>query len=290
MSEQRIATTEPKGEKDPRALMTLAIENKADPAVLQKLMDLQERWDAMQAKKAYVDAMSEFKREVQSVLPRDAIVDFTSQKGRTCYRHATLGAIVQAITPALSKHGLSVSWETTQTAAAVQVICHVTHCEGHRESTALTGPPDDSGNKNKIQQIGSSVTYLQRYTLLAALGLATADQHDADDPTPPKMPTPKGRPDRAEEPPPEPPQPASKGGPKISEPQRKRLFAITKEQNVEPADLRNYLKAKYGIEHTQDILRADYEQIVAWVQAGGQTPPPPEDLFPPAEREPGEEG
>jgi hypothetical protein len=42
----------------------------------------------------------------------------------------------------------------------------------------LSGEPDASGQKNKIQQVGSTVTYLQRYTLLALTGLATHDQDD----------------------------------------------------------------------------------------------------------------
>lgn len=43
---------------------------------------------------------------------------------------------------------------------------------------------DESGNKNSIQSIGSTVTYLQRYTLKAGLGLAAASDDDggkADD-------------------------------------------------------------------------------------------------------------
>src|SRR5690606_10591416 len=39
-------------------------------------------------------------------------------------------------------------------------------------------PPDGSGNKNAIQGIGSTSTYLQRYTLSAAFGLTTADEDD----------------------------------------------------------------------------------------------------------------
>jgi len=179
-------------EEAPQSMIALALQNGADPATLGRLMDLQERYEANQAKKAYVAAMAEFKKEAPAVLAKDALVDFTSSKGRTRYKHATLGGVVLAITSALSRHGLSVSWETAQTAGAVRVTCHVTHSQGHRESTALQGPNDDSGNKNAIQMIGSAVTYLQRYTLLAALGLATADQDDADaapDRKAPAMPT-----------------------------------------------------------------------------------------------------
>jgi hypothetical protein len=35
---------------------------------------------------------------------------------------------------------------------------------------------DMSGGKNDIQQIGSTQTYLQRYTLIGGLGLSTADE------------------------------------------------------------------------------------------------------------------
>ena len=40
----------------------------------------------------------------------------------------------------------------------------------------MSGAPDTSGKKNTIQAQGSSVTYLQRYSLIGALGLTTADE------------------------------------------------------------------------------------------------------------------
>ena len=40
----------------------------------------------------------------------------------------------------------------------------------------MTAPADTSGSKNAIQARGSTVTYLQRYTLLGALGLVTGDE------------------------------------------------------------------------------------------------------------------
>ena len=49
---------------------------------------------------------------------------------------------------------------------------------GHSESTTLEAAADQSGGKNAIQAIGSTVTYLERYTLLALTGLAT---HEDDD-------------------------------------------------------------------------------------------------------------
>lgn len=163
----------------PPQTLALAIQKGVDPSVLKQMLELQERWEAGEARKAYVVAMTKFKAEAPAVLAKDAEVDFTSAKGRTHYRHATLGGIIQKITPHLSRHGLSVSWSTDQRPdGSVAVTCHVTHERGHSEQVQLVAPPDNSGNKNSIQQIGSTVSYLQRYTLQSALGLATADQDD----------------------------------------------------------------------------------------------------------------
>jgi hypothetical protein len=50
---------------------------------------------------------------------------------------------------------------------------------GYREENSLPGPADTSGSKNPIQAIGSTVTYLERITLKAALGLSATDDDDA---------------------------------------------------------------------------------------------------------------
>jgi len=164
--------------QDVRSTLSLAIEKGVDPVTLGKLMDLQERWEANQARKAFVDAMAGFKRECPAVIGKDKTADYG--QGKAKYSYATTGAILTAITPSLSKFGLSISWETKQEARLVTVTCHVTHSGGHRESATLTGPHDESGGKNPIQTLGSSVHYLQRYTLVSALGLATADMDDPD--------------------------------------------------------------------------------------------------------------
>jgi hypothetical protein len=60
----------------------------------------------------------------------------------------------------------------------ISVTCILSHRDGHSEETTLSGPPDASGNKNAIQAIGSTLTYLQRYSLVQALGLAAANDDD----------------------------------------------------------------------------------------------------------------
>jgi hypothetical protein len=160
----------------PSDLLRMAVEQGADIAKLEQLMALQERWEANQARKAFVSAMAEFKRNPPEIL-KDKHVAF---KG-TEYNHATLGGICSVVIDALAANGFSHRWETEQPDSGMIVVsCVLTHSLGHSESTTMKAPPDNSGSKNAIQSIGSAITYLQRYTLLAACGLATNEIQDDD--------------------------------------------------------------------------------------------------------------
>jgi hypothetical protein len=138
-------------------------------------MGLQERWETNEARKAYTKAMSAFKQE-QFSIDKNKLVDFKTQKGAVSYKHATLDNICNIVVPLLSKHYLSHKWVTKQDNNAVSVTCTVTHVQGHSEDVTLAAPPDTSGSKNSIQSIASTVSYLERYTILAALGIAVQDQ------------------------------------------------------------------------------------------------------------------
>lgn len=162
---------------NPAYLLQLAVEQGADIEKLEKLMALQDRWEATNARKAYVAAMAEFKKNAPTI-EKDKTVSFPG----TSYTHATLGNICQVVIASLASHGLSHRWSTDQPDSGMIVVdCILTHSLGHSESTTMKAPPDNSGKKNAIQQIASTVTYLQRYTLLAACGLATMDSDEDDD-------------------------------------------------------------------------------------------------------------
>jgi hypothetical protein len=149
-----------------------------DPEKLDKLLAVQERYEQGQAKKAYSEAMAAFRSEAP-VIDRNARVNFTSSKGTTDYQHSTLGYSLSVINPILGKHGLNPSWRTEQLdGGLIRVTCRLTHAMGHYEETALQASPDQSGNKNNIQAIGSTVSYLERYTLFSICGLASGTEDD----------------------------------------------------------------------------------------------------------------
>lgn len=173
-SKTEIATTH-EIQAGPLAMAMQAMKAGMSIADMRAMLDLQKDWESNEARKAYVQAMSEFKQNPPEILKRKEVAFSGTQ-----YMHATLGDVTQAIMQALAAHGISHRWDTVQGNGQIVVTCILTHKLGHSESTRLEAAPDDSGKKNRIQQMASAVTYLQRYTLLAATGLATQDMQDDD--------------------------------------------------------------------------------------------------------------
>jgi hypothetical protein len=169
----------------PNNLVALAIRQGSDVATIEKLLELRERNEKYEAEKAFHYALTQFKSEVPSLIPHDAKVDYEGNRGgKVNYRFTSLPAIIDHITAALSRYDLSVSWGRPPSAQAgmIRVSCTLTHILGYSQSVDLEAPSDNSGGKNPIQAVGSTVKYLQRYTLLMLLGLTTVDTDDADIP------------------------------------------------------------------------------------------------------------
>jgi len=162
----------------PSQLLQMAVANGAEPDRLEKLMDLHIKWEANLARKAYVAAMTKFREKCPTINKSKDVGFDTKGGGRTSYKYAPLAATIDAIKSLMSECGLSHSWRLAQTDGIISVTCQVTHIDGHREETTMSGPSDGSGGKNAIQQIASTVSYLERYTLFAMLGLASQDMDD----------------------------------------------------------------------------------------------------------------
>lgn len=160
----------------PAEMIKLAITGKADLDKLKDLLVLMREHEEYEAKKAYHRAMAEFK-SIPIKVVKESKVDFSTQKGKVRYNYASLANVVETITSQLSEYGLSASWRTKQN-GSITVVCLITHVLGHSEETELSASADTSGSKNSIQAMGSTITYLERYTLLAMLGIATSEQDE----------------------------------------------------------------------------------------------------------------
>lgn len=238
-----LGAAEPLARETPHTLMQLAIEKGANMEQLEKLMELQERWEANQARKAFDAAMAAAKASIGPVL-KHGKVDFTSSKGRTSYSYERLEDVERAVAPALSENGLSYRFRSQQENQLLTVTCIVAHEAGHYEEISLSGPPDMSGNKNPYQSVGSAATYLQRYTLKLALGLSAAADDDAQEVS--NKPAP----------------PVIDGSGSLTEQQIRLLKAKLEANNKDEDDLFDQFGGRIC-----DLHAGDINKVLAWIQS-----------------------
>jgi hypothetical protein len=166
---------------NPMQELQMQIVRTGDLEKLKELRAIEKEWRADQAKEAFVRAMADFKSEAVRIV-KGTIVKDGPLKDK---KYANLFDVVNAITPPLSKHGLSHSWKLTKDEPAwMEITCTLTHSLGHSESVSMGAAPDTGPGRNAIQARGSAISYLQRYTLLAATGMAAGDTDTDGNPPP----------------------------------------------------------------------------------------------------------
>jgi hypothetical protein len=160
--------------QSPPKLLEQAIASGASIEVIERLLAMQERWEATQARKAFNTAIAAFKSNPPAIL-KTVEVGYDGRGGsRTSYKHEDLAELLAVVDPALAAHGLWVRFKIDST-DKVTVICIIGHVDGYsEEASKLSAAPDTSGSKNSIQAIGSTVSYLQRYTLKTMMVLLPA--------------------------------------------------------------------------------------------------------------------
>lgn len=153
----------------PMDMLSRAVDRGADIATIERLAALAERFEQQAARRAFDAAISAAKAEIPVIIK--------NAKGHGDRAYADFAGIARTIDPILAKHGLSYRFRTHQD-DKIAVTCIISHRDGHSEETTLAAPADTSGSKNAIQSIGSTLTYLQRYSLVQALGLAASLDDD----------------------------------------------------------------------------------------------------------------
>lgn len=167
---QQIAEVQPRSAPmSPMEMVGRALEMGVSAEILKQMMDLRDREDAKQARKSFDAAISKAKARMSPVVK--------NATGHNNKRYADFSAVARMVDPILSYFGLSYRFKTTQ-GDKITVTCVLSHEDGHSEETTLSAPSDTTGNKNAIQAIGSTITYLSRYSLMASLGLSASEDDD----------------------------------------------------------------------------------------------------------------
>ena len=159
--------------QQPAELIMAAVKADTDLDKLEKLLELQMKWEGNEARKSYFKAIASFKEEAPKVTKDKQNKQYNSM-------YTTLGNLINTVNPILSKHGLSASWDIEQN-GVIKVICKLTHELGHSEIASMQADSDKSGAKSPIQQIKSTITYLKAVTFESICGLASSDANYDDD-------------------------------------------------------------------------------------------------------------
>lgn len=157
----------PASQPTPMDMIATALNGGADIETLDRLMDLQERWSASQAKSEYDAAMAAMQQDLPIVEKK--------REGHG-WKFADWGDIKRQINPALTQHGFAVTHRIEARDKDLIVTAIASHSSGHREETSLPLPYDTSGSKNAVQARGSTVQYGIRYTGCAILGIAVGGE------------------------------------------------------------------------------------------------------------------
>lgn len=162
--------------RDPQTQMLdmmerLASNKDVDVVKLQALIDMQKDILAVNARAAFNAAKASLLAELPTIIEK--------AKGDKDITYAPLEDIIEAVRPILSKHGFALShrteWPDPKT---VKVVGVLTHRDGHCEESEFQAAADQTGSKNAIQALGSSVSYGRRYTTNDLLCIVTRKQDD----------------------------------------------------------------------------------------------------------------
>lgn len=198
---------------------------------LERLLQMQERILARNAKAAYDAGMARMAPELPVIEKRGEI---RNRAGHVQSTYPLWEDIDKAVRPILSRHGFTLSFRVGHENGQQTITGVLAHAEGHSESTTIYLPSDDSGAKNRVQAVGSSIQYGKRYTASALLNLVFRDDWLDDDG---KQADPR---------------------PSISEEQQANLEALMDEVG---ADTAGFLKWA-GVESMEAVPAAKYDQAV----------------------------
>jgi hypothetical protein len=127
-----------------------------------------------------------------NTLLTNPVKDRVASMGTYGYAYASLDTVLAHVRPVLAAHGLSIMQDISVDGNRVNVSTAVLHSSGESIATGPIGGPTGGD----YQALGSAITYLRRYGVLAALGLATDEDDDgATAPKHTETPT-AARPDR----------------------------------------------------------------------------------------------
>ncbi len=152
----------------------LALDPAMDAAKLSELIAADERRQARSAAQAFALDLAEVAAELPVVAQNGEI----RVGDEVLATYALWEDLNEAIRPVLHRWGFVLSFSVDSSPGEIRVVARLMHRSGHVETTSLTLPPDPGVERNRVQAIGSSVSYGKRYTACALLNLTSRGEDD----------------------------------------------------------------------------------------------------------------
>ncbi len=174
----------PSADFAPAVLIREAMRADVSPEKLEKLLAVRHAWEADEARKNFYLMLAEFQSKAPIVEKGD------DANGKP---YARMDRIWRTVKPLLTEVGFSVSWQVAEIKndEILGLYCHMegtlAHRHGHFLPLRFNMPiPDAITNssgkavQNKAQVFGSALTYCERYSTCAALGIVTGEDDDGN--------------------------------------------------------------------------------------------------------------
>lgn len=223
-----------KSDESPAEIIRLAVLGKVDLEKLEKLLVLQERWDANQAKKAFSESMVTVQKNI-------VLVAKTLTNSQTHSKYASLGNIICQTKEVYTEYGFSISFYEGQTEKLehIRICADVVHRLGHKETYHFDVPLDGKGikgnaNMTSIHAKASSTSYAWRYLMCMIWNIPTSDDNDGN-------------------------QVAQE---KISEEELKKIKELLVEIGAEEKRFLQYM----SVGKLEDILKSDYPKALVAIE------------------------
>lgn len=164
----------------PADLILEAVKGKISIEHMDKLLEIQLKWQADQARKKYNQHMV----NVQKAIP---LIAKTLENPQTHSKYASLEEVICKTKSIYTEEGFSISFHEGETEKAdhIRVCADVLHSGGHKETYHYDIPLDGVGlkgnpNMTKIHGRASSVSYGRRYLMCMIWNIPTGDDIDGN--------------------------------------------------------------------------------------------------------------
>ena len=165
-------------DNSPAELLRIAVSGGADVDKLEKLMDLQQRWEAEQGRKAFFESMNRVQQAIEPIV-RDA------KNTQTNSMYARMETIHKKLCPLYTAEGFSIAFAEgdAKRDGEIRVTADVMHARGHQQQYHVDLNLDDVGikgspNKTKVHAKGSTFSYGRRYLETMIFNIALVGEDD----------------------------------------------------------------------------------------------------------------